>query len=267
MALIGSDQFTIVVGLGATGLSCARYLQRSGRHFSVVDTREQPPGAEQLAVDCPGIELRTGPLDGDYLCRASELVVSPGIAVAEAAIAQAAAAGVSIVGDIELFCREVTAPIIAITGSNAKSTVTTLVGDMARSAGIDVGVGGNLGTPVLDMLAEGQQALYVLELSSFQLETTHQLRAKVATVLNVSPDHLDRYDGQMAAYHAAKHRIFRGCENAVVNLDDPLTAPLLPVGVEVCSYRMGKPDLKQFWSVRATGRGISRLPRRGVASS
>ncbi len=245
MSVITSDRKRIVIGTGSTGMSVIRYLARQGLPFAVADTRAQPPALAQLQQLYPDLEIRCGALDGDWLSAADELIVSPGIPVAEPAIARAAAAGVAIRGDIDLFCEAVTAPIIAITGSNAKSTVTTLVGEMARTAGIDVGVGGNLGTPVLDMLEAGEQALYVLELSSFQLETTHLLRAEVATVLNISPDHLDRY-ASMQDYYRAKHRIFRGCRKVVVNRDDPLTMPLLPGGVPQWAYHCGRPDLKLF---------------------
>ncbi len=245
MTLIASDNRRIIIGLGATGVSCARHLARQGVPFAVVDTRENPAGLEAFQVEFPDVEVRCGALDADYLSAASELIVSPGVAISTPEIKAAADAGVRLTGDIDLFRREVSAPIIAITGSNAKSTVTTLVGEMAKAAGIDVGVGGNLGQPVLDMLAEGEKALYVLELSSFQLETAHDLRAEVATVLNVSPDHLDRYE-DMTGYYRAKHRIFRGCRKVVVNRDDSLTSPLLPQGVESWAFHLGRPDLKLF---------------------
>ena len=252
MTLIASDHKRIIVGLGATGQSCARHLARKGVPFSVVDTRDAPAGLEAFQTEFPGVEVHCGALDADYLCQASELIVSPGVPVSDPAIQAAVAAGVHVCGDIDLFCREISAPVIAITGSNAKSTVTTLVGEMAETAGIDVGVGGNLGQPVLDMLAEGEQDLYVLELSSFQLETCHELRAEVATVLNISPDHQDRYDN-MQAYYQAKHRIFRGCKHAVINRDDPLTAPLLPKGVTSSAFYLGRPDLNLFGVVEADG--------------
>jgi len=139
---------------------------------------------------------------------------------------------------------EAQAPVIGITGSNAKSTVTELVGEMARQSGLNVGVGGNLGTPALDLLADDRE-LYVLELSSFQLERAGSLGLSLATVLNVSPDHLDRH-GSMVAYHQAKHRIFRGCRKAVVHTDDALTVPLLEEKVPVIGWRMGEPALDGF---------------------
>ena len=137
-------------------------------------------------------------------------------------------------------------PIIAISGSNAKSTVTTLVGEMAKCCHLDVGVGGNIGTPVLDFLQQPEKDVYVLELSSFQLETTNDLRAKVATVLNITPDHLDRYDNDFQKYYQAKHRIFKGCENVVENLDDALTHPLVAKKVQIYAYHLGVSDFKVF---------------------
>jgi UDP-N-acetylmuramoylalanine--D-glutamate ligase len=234
----------VVVGLGVTGLSCARHLHRRGQVFSVVDTRSDPPGLEALRSEMPDVPVYAGLYPTDLLEQASELIVSPGIALDDPALAAARAAGVAVVGDIDLFVREAAAPVIGITGSNAKSTVTELVGQMAKDARLDVGVGGNLGTPALDLLDPGRQ-LYVLELSSFQLERSGTLGLAVAAVLNVSPDHLDRH-GSMPAYHQAKHRIFRGCRTAVVNRDDPLTVPLLAADVRVVSWRLGEPELDGF---------------------
>ncbi|MGH1461373.1 MAG: UDP-N-acetylmuramoyl-L-alanine--D-glutamate ligase [Neptuniibacter sp.] len=245
MSLIASDNFKIVIGLGKTGLACARYLQGKGIHFAVVDSREKPSGAAELAAEMPDVHLRCGPFDADFLRTADELFVSPGVAVSDPAIQAAEKNGVKLSGDIDLFCREIKAPIIAITGSNAKSTVTTLVGAMAVEAGLSVGVCGNIGTPVLDFLTEPEKDLYVMELSSFQLETTNDLRAEVATVLNISPDHMDRYDS-VQHYYQAKHRIFRGAHHVVINRDDALTAPLMPKDVSITSYHLGKPDLKLF---------------------
>lgn len=245
MQLIGSDKHSIIIGLGKTGISCARFLASQGVRFSVADTRQAPANLPVFQQQFPDIEVRCGDLDRRWLSRADRLVVSPGVSRHEAAIRFAEDSGVEVLGDIDLFCQWVCAPIIAITGSNAKSTVTSWVGEMAVDAGIDVGVGGNLGTPVLDLLETGEKALYVLELSSFQLETTELLRAEVATILNVSPDHMDRYD-DLSGYHAAKQRIYRGCKQAVFNHDDPLTQPLLPDAVPRVSFRLGTPDLNQF---------------------
>ncbi len=249
--LIASDQFRIVVGLGKSGMSVVRHLARRGQPFAVVDTRANPPELATLQAQYPEIEVRCGELDVDFLCRASELLVSPGLAVSTPALQAAAARGVKLSGDIELFAREARAPIVAITGSNAKSTVTTLVGEMAQAAGRKVAVGGNLGTPALDLLNDDVE-LYVLELSSFQLETTEQLNAEVATCLNVSEDHMDRYAG-LPAYHQAKHRIFRGARQVVVNRDDRLSRPLLGEEVPVWSFGLGKPDFKGFGLIEENG--------------
>jgi len=249
--LIASDQFRIVVGLGKSGMSVVRHLARRGQPFAVVDTRANPPELATLQAQYPEIEVRCGELDVDFLCRASELLVSPGLAVSTPALQAAAARGVKLSGDIELFAREARAPIVAITGSNAKSTVTTLVGEMAQAAGRKVAVGGNLGTPALDLLNDDVE-LYVLELSSFQLETTEQLNAEVATCLNVSEDHMDRYAG-LPAYHQAKHRIFRGARQVVVNRDDRLSRPLVGEEVSVWSFGLGKPDFKGFGLIEENG--------------
>ena len=210
----------VILGLGKTGLSCVHYFLRQGITPMVLDTRANPPGRQELPA---GVELLCGELDVALLTQAELIIASPGIALATPALQAAAAAGVEIIGDIELFVRDARAPIVAITGSNGKSTVTTLVGEMAAEAGIQVGVGGNIGTPALDLLLEPCD-LYVLELSSFQLETTHSLRAAAATILNLSEDHLDRYEG-MAGYLAAKQRIYAGAQHILVNRDDHATQP------------------------------------------
>ncbi len=242
--LIASDQFRIVVGLGKSGMSLVRHLARRGLPFAVADTRVNPPELATLKAEYPDVQVRCGELDVEFLCTASELLVSPGLAISTPVLQEAAARGVKLSGDIELFAREAKAPIIAITGSNAKSTVTTLVGEMAVAAGRTVAVGGNLGTPALDLLADDVE-LYVLELSSFQLETTEQLNAEVATCLNISEDHMDRYSG-LPAYHQAKHRIFRGARQVVVNRDDRLSRPLVADDLPTWTFGLGKPDFKGF---------------------
>lgn len=244
MSLIASDHFRIVVGLGKSGMSLVRFLASRGVAFAVADTRENPPELATLRRDYPQVEVRCGELDVDFLCRADELYVSPGLALATPALQQAAARGVKLSGDIELFACNAKAPIVAISGSNAKSTVTTLVGEMAAAAGKRVAVGGNLGTPALDLLSDDVE-LYVLELSSFQLETTDQLNAEVATVLNISEDHMDRYSG-LPAYHLAKHRIFRGARQVVVNRQDALSRPLLTDGQTCWTFGLNAPDFKAF---------------------
>lgn len=210
----------VIIGLGKTGLSCVHYFVKQGIYPIVMDTRENPPGKDELPAAC---QLMTGALNEEVLCAANLIVSSPGIALATPALKAAKAAGVEIIGDIELFAREAKAPIVSITGSNGKSTVTTLVGLMAEQAGFRVGVGGNIGTPALDLLLNPAD-LYVLELSSFQLETTESLTPAAAVILNLSEDHLDRYDG-MAGYLAAKQRIFKNAEKILVNRDDQATYP------------------------------------------
>jgi UDP-N-acetylmuramoylalanine--D-glutamate ligase len=222
---------SIVVGLGRTGLSCARYLQSRGLSFAVTDNRASPPESAALSQLAPGVKLRFGKFDESLLDGASQIIASPGVSLREPFLMTAAARGIPIVGDIELFVREAKAPIAAITGTNGKSTVTTLVGLMANAAGRRAIAGGNLGRPALELLNDPVPELYVLELSSFQLETTLSLRAAAATVLNVTPDHMDRY-ATVEEYAAAKERIYRGCEAAIVNMDD--------VAVRSMRYRPGR---------------------------
>jgi UDP-N-acetylmuramoylalanine--D-glutamate ligase len=232
----------VIVGLGRTGLSCARYLRERGWRLAVTDTRAEPPQLAALRALDPQIPLRLGALDARLLDDALCVVVSPGVVLDEPFFAEARRRGVEIVGDIELFARAVDAPVVGITGTNGKSTVTTLVGRMAARAGVSVRVGGNLGEPALDLLAAAHRGgeavgLYVLELSSFQLEATHSLDLAAAAVLNVSPDHLDRY-ASLAAYAEAKARIFARCDTAVINLDDPLVAAMPRPGQRTLSFSL-----------------------------
>ncbi len=207
----------LIVGLGVTGLSCARYLHGLGvPQLLVADSREQPPGLDALRRQLPDVELFLGGFDRSLFAGVDMLVVSPGVALATAEIQHALQQGVSVVGDVELFAREVQGKVAAITGSNGKSTVTTLLGLMA--AGKGAVTGGNLGKPVLDLL-EDEPALYVLELSSFQLETTANLVSEVAAVLNISADHMDRYSS-LDEYAQVKSRIYARAAIGVYNLDD-----------------------------------------------
>ncbi|MFK8042208.1 UDP-N-acetylmuramoyl-L-alanine--D-glutamate ligase [Congregibacter sp.] len=243
-SLISSTRRKVVVGLGVTGLSVARYLARQGEEFSVVDTRERPPGLEQLRDELPQVPVMLGNNVQDVLDTAAELIVSPGISIDEPWLKQAVDAGARLCGDIDLFVAAAKAPVIGITGSNAKSTVTEMLGAMIKAAGHHVGVGGNLGVPALDLLSDDNE-FYVLELSSFQLERASALNLEVATVLNVTPDHLDRH-GSMPRYHQAKHRIFNGSRKVVFNLDDPLTIPPLAADRSQVSWRLGEPDFHGF---------------------
>ncbi|WP_151994948.1 UDP-N-acetylmuramoyl-L-alanine--D-glutamate ligase [Buttiauxella massiliensis] len=231
----------VIIGLGLTGLSCVDFFLARGVTPRVMDTRISPPGLDKLPES---VERHTGSLNEDWLLAADLIVASPGIAIAHPALSRAADAGVEIVGDIELFCREAQAPIVAITGSNGKSTVTTLVGEMAKAAGVNVGVGGNIGLPAL-MLLEPNRELYVLELSSFQLETTFSLKAAAATILNVTEDHMDRYPFGLQQYRAAKLRVYENAAVCVVNADDALTMPVrgadercISFGVDVGDYHL-----------------------------
>lgn len=217
----------LVVGCGLSGVSAARFALACGARVRVVDSRDEPPGADALHRDCPQASLIVGEFSPAVLEGMTHIVVSPGVDLREPLLGAARERGLDVIGDIEWFARVVNAPVIAITGSNGKSTVTAWVGEIARAAGLDVAIGGNIGTPALDMLADDIE-LYVLELSSFQLELTESLAAQAATVLNVSADHIDRH-GDIEHYAALKARIFAGAETAVVNSDDPRVAAM-PTG-------------------------------------
>lgn len=249
--------YAVIVGLGRTGLSCARYLRARGWRLAVTDTRQKPPELAGLAALDATIPLSVGGLDVRLLDGADCVVASPGVSLEEPFFVEARRRGVEIVGDIELLARAVDAPVVGITGTNGKSTVTTLVGRMAARAGLRVRVGGNLGEPALDLLGPAAAAatepsrsagpvlkatspatqLYVLELSSFQLDATTSLALKAATVLNVSPDHLDRY-ASVQAYADSKARIFARCETAVINLDDPLVVAMPLPGQKTVSFSL-----------------------------
>ena len=250
----------LVLGLGDTGLSCARWLAARGAQVSVVDSRTAPPHAARLAEWLPQVPLYTGPFDETRLMAAELLVVSPGVPLADPAVARAIAAGVEAVGDVELFARAIRAlnaqratstdssgpmRVLAITGSNGKSTVTAMCGDMCRMAGLTACVAGNIGLPVLDALYEIEQGIavapqvWVLELSSFQLETTLSLNADAASVLNLSEDHMDRYP-DMDVYAAAKARIFSGDGVQVVNRDDPRSLAMALPGRHVVSFGLDR---------------------------
>jgi len=233
----------VIIGLGLTGLSCVDFFLARGVTPRVMDTRIAPPGLDKLAEN---VERWLGSLNDSWLLDADLIVASPGMALSHLSLMEAAEAGVEIVGDIELFCREAQAPIVAITGSNGKSTVTTLVGEMAKAAGWQVGVGGNIGLPAL-MLLDKPAQLYVLELSSFQLETTSSLKAAAATILNVTEDHMDRYPLGMQQYRAAKLRVYEQAGVCVVNADDAMTMPVrgadkrcISFGVDVGDYHLNR---------------------------
>ena len=266
MSASAAQNYAVIVGLGRTGLSCARYLHARGWRLAVTDTRQKPPELARLAELDASIPVSVGGLDARLLDGADCVAASPGVSLSEPFFMEARRRGVEIVGDIELFARAADAPVVGITGTNGKSTVTTLVGRMAERAGLRVRVGGNLGEPALDLLspkpvsAAGPTQLYVLELSSFQLESTTSLELKAATVLNVTPDHLDRYDS-VEAYAEAKARIFARCETAVINLDDPLVVAMPRPGQKTVSFSL-RASIGADYAV-ATRDGEWWLTRRG----
>ncbi len=247
----------LVVGLGITGMSAVRYLRRRGYAVSVADSRAHPPNADRLQHDFPEVGLHTGDFATPAWRSADLVVLSPGVSPTDPALPRERNPDAEIVGDVELFAREVTAPVIAITGSNGKSTVTALVGEMCRAGGASVEVAGNIGVPVLDLVSGSavDPDLYVLELSSFQLETTSSLKPLAATVLNVTRDHMDRY-ASVADYVAAKRRIYRGCARAIVNRDDPLTRVLVPASREPVTFGAGPPPRDVDYGLLADGDGV-----------
>jgi UDP-N-acetylmuramoylalanine--D-glutamate ligase len=242
----------VIVGLGKTGLSCAKFLAVQGLKFGVTDSRSDPPCLTELQQLFPDVPLALGGFDEQMMQLAEELVVSQGISYQEPSIELCRSRGISIIGDIELFARHVRAPVIAITGSNAKSTVTTIVGEMAKATGLRTKIGGNLGTPALDLIEASEPDIYVLEVSNFQLETTYSLAPAVASILNITPDHLDRYHS-FNEYVVAKQRSYHGCKHAVINRDDKLTWVSANLNIPTTSFGEDTPAEKQFGLVRYEG--------------
>lgn len=237
-----SKQLQVVVGLGKTGLSLVRFLTRQGLPVAAVDTREQPPELAALQAEFPQLQVHYGSLETPLLAQAQKLYVSPGLAVSTPQIQAALTQGALLSGDVDLFLQHAQAPVIAITGSNAKSTVTTLVGAMAQAAGKHVAVGGNIGTPILQVLSAAVE-LYVLELSSFQLETITHLQADVAVCLNISADHLDRYR-DLAHYTDVKLQVYENAKTAVINRDDAAAQP--PQKDTSLSFGLDEPTAGNF---------------------
>ncbi len=220
---IKNKQIT-VLGLGVTGLGIVRFLLSQGIQPNVVDSRENPPGVDWLKQHAANLNTHFGDLNNAALSACDMIIISPGLSLKTPAVAQAMNAGVEIIGDVELFARINTKPVVAVTGSNGKSTVVTLAYEVLKTAGYKVALGGNIGTAVLDLL-DGDFDVFVLELSSFQLDTTDSLKACSATVLNISEDHLDRYDSYQA-YIDSKLSIYNGAELLVINADDRQTHPV-----------------------------------------
>lgn len=238
---------SVIVGLGLTGLSVARYLESQQRSFAVVDSRENPPNANDLNEETP---RHFGDFKSPWLNDAKELIVNPGIAVATPEIEEARKSGAEIIGDIELFARQLknTKPVLAITGSNGKTTVTSLLDLMAKKSGAKVATGGNIGTPALDLLNDENTELFILELSSYQLETTPSLQTLAAVILNVSEDHLDRYDNDIEKYAEAKAVIYNNCEHIICNREDEYSLRFAQeAGDEnITSFGLNEPQQGQY---------------------
>jgi len=259
-----SKQFnTVVVGLGKTGFACARYLATQGMNFAVTDNRDEPPMLNEMKAILPDVPLYLGGFDESLLVSADHLLVSPGVSLQEDAIVKAIDSGAEVYGDIELFCRNISSPVIAITGSNGKSTVTMLVTEMARAENFNVVEGGNLGTPVLDLLRDNEPDVYVLELSSFQLETVTSLNAIASVVLNVTPDHMDRYES-LAEYETAKERIYDGSGTIIINLDDPAVVSMArdqrtSIGFTLSEPESGNYGVRDYDGMRWIVKGNDKL--------
>lgn len=236
---------SIVIGLGKTGVSVADYLLAQGQRIAVVDSRLQPPDIESFVHRYPNVPLYLGAFEQSILSRATRLILSPGVSMREPAIQKAMATGVQLSSDIEIFCQQAKAPIIAVTGSNGKSTVVTLLTSMIEQSGYRAILAGNIGIPVLDILRDDIPDFYVLELSSFQLETLSSLNAIVSLVLNISPDHMDRYES-FAEYVATKQRIYAGDGKMVLNRDDSLVADMAKQNRTAIFYGLSEPDENDF---------------------
>ncbi|KTC94336.1 UDP-N-acetylmuramoyl-L-alanine--D-glutamate ligase [Legionella erythra] len=242
----------LVAGLGKTGQSIARYLKRRNEPFIAFDTRTQIEGLADFHSEFPGVDVFLGQMPATVYPHLKAVITSPGVSLEEPFLKQATACGIPVYGDIECLVREITAPVIAITGTNGKSTVTMLVGEMAKAAGLRVAVAGNIGNPVLDLLDDGiHYDVWVLELSSFQLDLTHSLAAKAATILNITPDHLDRHH-TMTAYTESKQRIYRQADLLIYNREDKATAPLAYDAGRI-SFGLDKPEPGQ-WGIINDGK-------------
>ncbi len=261
------DKKVLVLGLGDTGLSLARWLDGQGARVTVADSRAAPPHAARLSAEVPAAALVAGPYRREEFEAAELIAISPGVPLAEPLVADAMQRGIPVLGDVELFAQALhqintqhstlNTAVIAITGSNGKSTVTEMVGAMCRKAGLNTVVAGNIGLPVLDALGEAERRgafpdVYVLELSSFQLETTSSLNPAAATVLNVSEDHLDRYSG-MPAYAAAKARIFSGDGVQVLNREDGYSSAMALPGRKSVTFSLYEPKSGGDWGLRRSG--------------
>ena len=235
----------LVFGLGITGMSVARYLKRNGIDALFVDSRSEPPGLDELHELLPDADVILGENATVQLSNINRIIASPGVADSEPMLTVARKAGIDVVSDIELFTQDAEAPIVAVTGSNGKSTVTTLLALMCDAAGMTALAGANLGEPALDLLLQDKPDLYVLELSSFQLQRTETLPAKVAVLLNVSADHLDWHESEKN-YRNAKYRIFRNAAAAVISRNDPDIAKHVSKGTRIVSFGLDVPEDEHY---------------------
>ena len=233
------SEYILVVGLGITGLSVVRYLSAKGKNVVVVDSRKDAPGLKKLKADFPTVNVYLGEFDEALFLAASRIIVSPGVSIKEDVIQRAIGQGVDAIGDVELFAQQVNAPVVAVTGSNGKSTVVSLLGEMTKSANINFAVGGNIGIPALELLSDDVD-LYILELSSFQLESLKSLKPVAAVVLNLSPDHMDRYDSY-AEYIEVKRNIYQQCGVAVINRDDEQVSIMQASHKSITGFTMHDP--------------------------
>jgi len=256
------DKLVLVLGLGETGLSLARWLSVQGAHVRVADSRAHPPGLDVLQRDCPQAEVRCGAFGDSLLQGVDRIAISPGVPLADPLVQEAVARGIPVEGDIELFAQSLPATnrprILAITGANGKTTVTSMVEHLCRAAGRDAVAAGNISPAVLDVVMErgaNQPGIWVLELSSFQLETTATLNADAATVLNISEDHLDRYAG-VDEYAAAKARIFSGSGVQILNRDDARSMGMALPGREIVTFGLDAPRSERDFGVERSGDDI-----------
>jgi UDP-N-acetylmuramoylalanine--D-glutamate ligase len=247
-----AEPTVLVMGMGVTGASCARYFAARGIAAEFVDTRHTPPGIDAILDAMPDARVRTGDKPAELRPSIRKLVVSPGVDMELPQIAAARRRQIDIVSDIDLFAAECTGQIVAITGSNGKSTVTSMLGSILSDVGWSVATGGNLGTPALDLLNPDTE-IFVLELSSFQLERSGLIPASASVLLNLTPDHLDRHT-TMDAYTAAKARIYGACRRAIVNRDFPEIASFVPSGTTMTSFGLDQPEAGEF-GIRVTSRG------------
>ena len=256
------DKSVLVLGLGETGLSMLRYLKAQGAHVHAADSRIAPPGLPVAKEYLKGSPIHCGAFRDELFVGIELIAISPGVPLRDPAVARAVASGIPVAGDIELFARQLAAggsrpgtKIVAITGSNGKTTVTSMVEHLCRTAGRDAVAAGNISPAVLDVMLErgvSQPGIWVLELSSFQLETTSSLNADAATVLNVSEDHLDRYAG-IGEYSAAKARIFEGCGVQVLNRDDALCMSMARKQCKTYTFGLSEPDSENDFGIEHAG--------------